>query len=288
LLAPLGYMLKILTGKKIVVMTHGLDITWSPVLYQWLIKKSLLSMDKVFCVSQNTAKECRQRHIPEEKLHVIPNGVDFKKASSINQDNHYKNIQARFGIDLQNRPVILSVGRMVERKGIHSFLNNIFPLILKKNPQAYYIVVGDGPCRSLIENTIQEKHLQSNVLLTGQIEDKYLENLYNIAQVFVMPNIPVQGDVEGFGIVILEASARGLPVVASKIDGIVDAVKEGCNGILIDHLDYENFAKKTLLFLNDSSYRQQFGKDAQKYTQNTFSWEHISREYYEVIKKLCP
>jgi phosphatidylinositol alpha-1,6-mannosyltransferase len=134
-----------------------------------------------------------------------------------------------------------------------------------------YLVVGAGPEREAIEAAIARADLGDHVRLLGRVPQSALNAVYSRADVFVMPNVPVEGDVEGFGIAALEASSTGTPVVAADVDGISDAVRAG-NGILVPAKDAVAFAKAVLA--TDSSPRAR--KAIRAFTLAEFSWEKIA------------
>ena len=108
-----------------------------------------------------------------------------------------------------------------------------------------------------------------------------------MADIFIMPNIRSEGDAEGFGLVTLEAAACGLPVLASGIEGITDAVIEGENGWLLPSQDANAWKGKIIQLLSDKKELKAFGKKAQEYTVRNFSWEKMCEGYESVFKKIC-
>jgi len=287
LLMPLGYLLKLLSRKKIVVMAHGLDITWTFPLYQSMVRSHLKAMDKIVCVSQQTKDECLRRNAQADHVSVIPNGivVNGHQAQECSlQDT--KSLEDSLGIDLKKSKLILSVGRLVERKGFHSFVANIFPKIQAVVSDAVYVIVGKGAFKKQILNTVKDRKMENQVILLDKVSRKMLYSLYSSADVFVMPNIPVEGDMEGFGIVVLEAGIRGAPVVASAVDGLKDAIKDGENGILVKYNDYEHFAGSVSKLLNDTNERNGLVEKTKSYIQKQYSWETISGRYLEEFKQL--
>jgi len=107
-----------------------------------------------------------------------------------------------------------------------------------------YVVAGEGPERGTIQKIVDRCNLQGRVLLLGEVSDEDRKLIYNASDIFIMPNITVPGDVEGFGIVALEAGSCGLPVVASNIQGLRDAVINGKTGYLVGEGDVEGFVSR--------------------------------------------
>lgn len=277
LLSPLGYALKKITNKPIYVTVHGTDIAHPLKLYQFFILKALKRIDRVICVSNYLAKICDSKGI--KRTTVIPNGVDIDDfICDKNQINKAKEF-VRFSLD--QKKIILFNGRLIPRKGVESFLKNVFPKIMATNHDVVFLIAGYGKSRKNIIKIIKEKKLENNVFLIGKIpmQGSALKEILNVAHVFVIPNIPIQNSVEGFGIVALEASAAGLPVVASRLDGLKESVADGQTGFLIKHDDYDTFSEKIIELLRNDSYREKFGIKAREYVRVHFSWKDIASRY---------
>src|SRR3989344_1950045 len=117
-----------------------------------------------------------------------------------------------------------------------------------------------------------KKNIGDSVFLLGKSSDRVLKFAYNSADIFIMPNIKVEGDVEGFGMVAIEASSCGVPVVASNIEGIIDAVKDGKNGYLVESGNVMEFIK---ILSKDVDLKRK-GKGFKEYTKENYSWKKIS------------
>ncbi len=191
LLSPLGLILKKAFHVPVTVTIHGLDITWRFWFYQLLIPRCIARLDRIICVSAHTRKECLQRRIPEEKIVVIPNGVDASEFYFHKDKEELRKILSEeLKISLQDKKILLSVGRLVERKGFHWFTDKVFPEILKKRKNFLYLIVGEGQLRSRIEKDIEKNALVEKVFLLGEVSHQTLKLLYNASDLFIMPNIP--------------------------------------------------------------------------------------------------
>jgi phosphatidylinositol alpha-1,6-mannosyltransferase len=274
LLAP--FVLLKLFKKPLVITIHGLDITYSNKFYQRIIPRIVSKFDKIICVSSATREECIKRKISSEKVEIIPNGV------SLNEKEMHINCTYQF----TKKTNIISVGRLVERKGIHWFVEKVIPELVKIDPNIEYTIVGGGPYLKEINKIITEKNLEQYVKLLGRIDDLELQNIYRNSDIFVMPNIPITGDMEGFGIVILEANSYGIPVIASNIEGIKDAVLDGKTGYLIETLNKDMFLEKILDVKKELEINNNLKNDIKRVTLEHFSWDIISKKYYETFKNL--
>lgn len=269
-LAWLGSSLKKVTKKPVTVTVHGLDVVWPKKFYQKHFVSKLRNLDMVFCVSNATMKEARKRGVPENKLMYIPNGVYPEKFRT----------DGKF--DFGNFKILLTLGRLVKRKGVYWFCKNVVPAL----PENYiYIVIGRGPEEERIRKLLEEKELDKKVRMMGYVPDDKLAKMINSSHVFVMPNIPVKGDREGFGIVALEAGSQGLPVVASKLEGITDAIVPGQNGFLVEPENAEEF-KTTIKGVIDTRDYDGLRLNIKEYVRKNYSWSVISNRYLEEFKRL--
>ena len=284
LLSPLGVILKVFKI-SIVITIHGLDITYKNKFYQLVVPKCVGHLDKVVCISHATKNECIQRGISEEKLIVIPHGIkDEFYMMGERKEKLRNNLSKKLNIDLKNKKILLSVGRLVERKGIHWFIESVVPKIVGQR-NIVYLIAGDGICREKIKKGINKNNLENCVTMLGKVDHEMLKLLYNTSDIFVMPNIPVKGDMEGFGIVAMEAASCGVPVVASDMEGIKDAVKDEKNGFLIEYYNMQEFVNVVTKLLKDDNEREEFGKIAREFSLENYCWTKIAGEYLEEFRE---
>ena len=275
--AILLYPLASLFKKPLVVVIHGLDVTYKLPLFQWLIRRALQKADKIICISSAAKDEVLKRGVDNSRIHVIPVGVtddlfiDNKNQARANIDTQIKDVKGKY--------MLLSSGRLVERKGVHWFICNVLPLLVKDCPEIIFIVSGEGVQRTAIEEAIIETNQQKYVRLLGWTSDDLLKNLYNGADCFVMPNIPIVGDMEGFGRVLIEAALCQMPIVASGIEGITDALVDNKNGILVPSGDAKTHANAILDMINNPQKAQKLGKKARLFSLKAFGWQQIVQDY---------
>jgi glycosyltransferase involved in cell wall biosynthesis len=281
-LAPIIPIIKKTAKKPVVIKVHGLDITVPNKIYQFFIPKFVNMADNVICISKATKEECIKRGISPDKCKVILIGIDKKRQKTY---IHSKKADGK-QLNITNEYVLLFVGRLVKRKGIHWFVENVIPKLVEKDKDFIYLIAGDGPYRKVIENIISEKELEKYVRILGKVSDEDLELLYNIADIFIMPNIPVEGDMEGFGIVILEASSHGVPVIASNLEGIRDAVVNGKTGILVEPLNPDMFAREILKMIEAVRENRKIKKKIRRMVLKRYGWSKISQKYYSTFALL--
>ena len=270
LLSPVGVLLKFLTGTNVTVTIHGLDITYPHPLYQMFIPRCVTKLDGIVCVSHSTRDECVRRVIPCPNCTVIPNGIRPNQLYLQQSKNelHHK-LENLVGISIKNKKILFTIGHLVKRKGVAWFVANVMPRL---EDSYLYVVAGEGPERRTIQNIVDQYDLQGRVLLLGEVSDEDRKLIYNASDIFIMPNITVPGDVEGFGIVTLEAGSCGLPVVASNIQGLRDAVINGKTGYLVEEGDVDGFAGR----ITDMNLKKD---QIRKIVNSTFDWEKIYNDY---------
>ena len=237
-MAALIPAIRLFCRAKVTFTVHGLDILYEKFGYQRLIPASLKKADRVFAVSRHARQLCIDKGIPPQKVAVIPNGINLELVKN-NTPEEIKAVLDRFGIDPAGRKVLLSVGRLIKRKGFAWFLENVFPLL---PGETIHIIAGRGVELPALKQQAEGPDLEGHIFFPGYVTDEEKNCLYQAADLFIMPNITSKNDPEGFGIVILEAGIYGLPVIATGIEGIQDAVIEGVTGRLVPEMDAQAFA----------------------------------------------
>jgi glycosyltransferase involved in cell wall biosynthesis len=281
----LGWILKKISGKPVVATLHGLDVTFNFAPYQWITPWFLRRLDKLICVSEYTRQQAIKRGVHHDKTVVIPNGILVLNGKHPGvEDTGRPHVEKVIGRSLEGKKILLTVGRLVERKGVDYFVTQILTKILNQRDDVVYLVLGEGKHRHVIEKTIAALRLEEKVFLLGRVSEAVLQAAYQISHVFVMPNVPVAGDVEGFGLVALEATLAGLPVVASKVEGICEAIMPEQNGILIDYPNAQAFARAVLDFLDDETRRRDFGVRSRDSTIRRYNWKKVAHDYLKVFQ----
>jgi glycosyltransferase involved in cell wall biosynthesis len=275
ILSPLIPWIRLFSKAKITLTVHGLDVIYAKFGYQRIIIPFLRMADKIFPVSHYTKLQCLDRDIPEEKLHIIPNGLDFSIVEPC-QDEVKDQLLAKIGFELHNKTILFSIGRLIRRKGHAWFIENV----LDHLPEHYvYLIAGDGPEYCRIQGLINALSLHKRIVLFGYVTDKEKNCLFEMADIFIMPNIKDANDQEGFGIVLLEAGSYSLPSVASNIEGIKDAVLPGETGMLVNEKDTSGYIHAITNMSIDP--KKIFQKLRKKY-----DWEVISQIYLQEFQTM--
>jgi len=265
-----------------VTINHGQDVTLPVAPYQWYLPYVFKNLKGVISVSSATKAASVQRGMNEKIGVVLPNGFDKKVELKLPEKQDARAIlEEKFKINLKDKNLILTVGRLVKRKGHQWFIENVIHRI---KSDVIYLVVGDGPEYDRIVNERELSPLKSNIIIAGRQSSDMLNTAYAAADLFVMPNVPVEGDMEGFGIVLLEANRAGVPAVASDLEGIKDVIDQGINGYRVPHGEAELFAQKIDDVLNNEL--TELSEKARNYAGENFSWDSVVNKYVSFLKTL--
>ena len=272
-------------GIRLAAIVHGLDVTDPNPAYQAAVRRLCQLLDVVMPVSRATGEELVARGLARDKVHVVPNAVDLQRFEGVAASRGKTN-----PVRIQGAPaltkdafLLVAVGRQVRRKGFAWFVENVMP---KLPSRVVFWLAGDGPERQEIEAAIERGGLEDRVCCLGRISEAELIDLYRRGQLFIMPNIFVPGDMEGFGIVMLEAGACGLPTLAADLEGIRDVIQDGVNGWLAPSEDTYAFAARIATLLTDPEQLRAAGERAAEHVTNTFRWETTAERYLEVLRAL--
>lgn len=275
-------------GTPVVATVHGNDLTLArstnanPV-HRTRIIEGLNACEQIFAVSQHTAGLCREWGITAQ-ITVVTAGVDtefFQPWPAIGE-------QARLDFQMpEDVPVLLTVSRLVPRKGHMCVLEAIrglpFPV--------HWVVAGDGPCRDQLLKAADEFEIGDRVSLWGAVSDDDLPGLYNACDMFVF--VPEERrmadgrvDSEGFGLVYLEASSCGKPVIGSRISGCKDAVIDGATGILVRPADPDQLSRAIKFLVQNPDIAEDLGTSGRMFVQASGGWQRLARQTIENYREI--
>lgn len=194
------------------------------------------------------------------------------------QERTLRDLKRRYG----KKKIILTVGRLVKRKG-QDMVIRAMPAILRRVPDAHYCIVGAGPERKYLEECIREERMQRHVDILGSVSDAELGAYYASSSIFAMPTRALGQDVEGFGIVYLEAAHFALPIVAGKTGGEPEAIGSDDSGIYVDGADPADIAEALWHLLEDSELAAFLGKNAQKHLAKIPTWRDQAQKLEQIL-----
>ena len=287
MVAPLVLLLARAFRRRAIVQVHGLDVIYRSWIYQLLCVRCLRFCDRVVANSHYTAMLAGAKAVTQKQLSVIPPGVLREHFS------HSSNgLAEKQGWGIEDKKVILFVGRLAKRKGVQEFIENSLREIVQKIPQAIFLIVGDNPAESLthrddvageVRAAALKLGLEPYVRLLGALSDQDLMKAYHSCDLVVLPALDLDDDVEGFGIVALEAAAAGKPIVAMRVGGIPDAVEDGKSGFLVAPRDYEALSHIVAELLDSPESCLRLGRYGRCRAAQEFSWPRIAARYESVF-----
>jgi phosphatidylinositol alpha-1,6-mannosyltransferase len=272
-------------GIRSAAIAHGRDLTLPTRTYQKLLPYVFRALDGLLPVSRATGDEALGRGLPHDKLRVLPNGIDVTRfAPPADAQQARADLLRSLGLDLPPGALLLaSVGRHVERKGFVWFAEQVMP----RTPDGvHWLLGGEGPETERIRAVVAERGLEDRVHLLGRVSEGVLTQLYQGADLFVMPNRPVPGDMEGFGVVMLEAGLAGTPSLGAGIEGIRDVITEGVNGHLVPSGDAQAFGELIGRYHADRTALQAISVQAATHVRDTFSWDAVARRYVDALREM--
>ena len=278
--APLGLMAPALRkagAERLVATTHGHEAGWAqlPAARQ-LLRRIGESTDTITYLGEYTRSRIASALTPAaaERMVQLPPGVDEK---TFHPSSGGDAIRARLG--LADRPVVVCVSRLVPRKG-QDTLVLAMPRILAAEPDAVLLIVGGGPYEKELRKLARETGVADSVRFTGAVPWAELPAHYGAGDVFAMPCRTRRGglDVEGLGIVYLEASATGLPVVAGDSGGAPDAVLDGETGWVVRGGVPEEAADRIVVLLGDAELRRRMGERGREWVEEKWRWDLLAEE----------
>jgi phosphatidylinositol alpha-1,6-mannosyltransferase len=282
--APLGLMAPALRkagAERLVATTHGHEAGWAqlPAARQ-LLRRIGESTDTITFLGEYTRSRIAGALTPEAAARMVqlPPGVDEK---TFHPGSGGAEVRARLG--LTERPVVVCVSRLVPRKGQDTLIRAM-PLILAAEPDAVLLIVGGGPYEKDLRTLAHETGVADSVRFTGAVPWSELPAHYGAGDVFAMPCRTRRGglDVEGLGIVYLEASATGLPVVAGDSGGAPDAVLDGETGWVVRGDSVGEAAERIVALLGDAELRRRMGERGRRWVEEKWRWDLLA----ERLKKL--
>ncbi len=275
--APLGLLaapLRKLGVTNIVGMTQGHETGWAmtPGTRQAL-RKIGNDTDYLTYISEYTHKKIAKALSPDAAVRmrrIVP-GVD---STEFSPDNLSSGNQLRTELGWIDRPVIVCVSRLMARKGQDELIRAL-PMIQQTVANASLIIVGDGPYRKDLERLVKKLGLENFVHLTGKVSQTELSKWYAAGDIFAMPCRTRMGgwDVEGLGIVFLEGSATGLPVIVGDSGGAVDAVIDGETGYLVDGTNTAEIADRIAYFFANPDVAKNMGEAGRNWVTQEWTWD---------------
>jgi phosphatidylinositol alpha-1,6-mannosyltransferase len=262
-------------GVPYLCYVHGEDVTTAldSREYAFLVRRVLANAKFLIANSRNTQEILKgQWGLPAEKVALLHPGVDTTYFTPAPPDPE---LRARLG--WAGRKVVLTVGRLQKRKG-HDMMIRALGAIRQAHPDVLYAIAGDGEERPSLTALASEQGVTAQVQFLGEIKDKDLLDCYRQCDLFSLPNRQVGRDVEGFGMVLLEAQACGRPVLAGASGGTAETMRPGQTGRVVCCDEPAPLAAEVIDLLSDDGLRERMGREARVWAADHFDWEALRRQ----------
>ncbi|SEP61563.1 phosphatidylinositol alpha-1,6-mannosyltransferase [Ectothiorhodospira magna] len=287
--APHVWLGSRLCSARTAVYLHGLDLIASHPLYRAFFLPCIQRMDLALTNSHHTAQLARNVGIDPRRIKVLHPGVTLPDVTS-----RYDTAAFLQSINAVGRTILLSVGRLTARKGLLEFVRHALPAIVSVRPDVLLVIIGAEATETLgarranrleaIRREAEDMGLGKHLRFLGKVDEEMLMQAYRSSALHIFPVLNLPGDVEGFGMVAIEAAAHGLPTVAFASGGVPDAVADGVSGRLVPTGDYAAFSKTVIDLLSDS--QTEITPERCREFSSRFAWERFGAKTREVCGHL--
>jgi phosphatidyl-myo-inositol dimannoside synthase len=270
----IGYLLRKIARIPYCVYAHGEEIgtALSSRQLTLLMRRAYGAADRIIANSRNTQALLSRIGVPETRIVLIPPGVDIRRFTPADSE------ESRRRLGLQGQRILLTVGRLQRRKG-QDMVIRAMPALRASIPNLRYVIVGSGEEEAHLRSLALQLGVGTCVSFVGAAPDRDLPDYYRACDVFVLPNREeANQDIEGFGIVFLEANACGKPVVGGRSGGTSDAVLDGVTGLLVDGESPSALTLALRSLLQDEQRAAALGTEGRRRVVESYSWERVTEE----------
>lgn len=266
-----AFIAKKLLRKPYVVWGRGSDVYLPGKFTKSISKLVLKNANTVIALTDDMKRE--MQNICSREVSVIPNGIDLTSFGDLSRKEARSKLQIKEG-----EKVILFVGTLRPVKGVR-YLIEAMSGVNQDHPKAKLMLVGDGEEREELESLVEEFGLNERVKFIGRVQNEEIPQYMVASDVLVLPSLS-----EGFPVTILEAMASGLPIVATKVGGLPEIIKDGENGILVESKSPDEIAEKVLLILGDDGLREKISGNNRGEAKR-YSWKSAVDKLEEIYQK---
>jgi len=270
----IAYIIKKTKNKPYLITSQGSELLDYPEekllhIIKPIIEVTLRNANHIHAISEALKNSIVKNFgVDSKKVSVIPNGVDI---------NLFNPSKGRKDPNRKEK-IIVSVSRLTEKNGLE-YLIKAMPRVFEKI-DAKLVIVGDGDQRKILENLVKKLGIEDKVFFKGWIKYEEVPKIVASSDLFVRTSIT-----EGLGTAFLEAMACGTPVIGSRVQGILDIIRDGYNGILVQPTDINEISESIIKVLEDESLRESLIENGLRFVQR-YKWENISQQYLELYKKI--
>lgn len=274
----LAFMMKKLCRVPYVCYVHGEDVESAATSREltWMVQRILANADYLIANSQNTARLLTENWtLPESHVRVLHPGVDTSRFVPAARSEF-----ARDELGWKDRTVVLTVGRLQERKG-HDVMIEALSTIREAVPDVLFAIVDDGEQADRLKQLVQQHGVADHVQFLGEVNDETMIRCYQQCDLFALPNRQVGRDIEGFGMVLVEAQACGRPVLAGASGGTRETMDIGRTGVVVPCEKAEALATEVTRLLLDRDGLEEMGKAARPWVVEHLDWNALSKQAAE-------
>jgi phosphatidylinositol alpha-1,6-mannosyltransferase len=267
-----AWVLHLCNGTPYLLYAHGEEILSALTSRKlaWLLPRIYRRAAAIIANSRHTQALLQDLGVPAAKIHLIHPGVDaqaFGVSPAAVQ-------RLRQKYHLGESPVLLTVGRMQRRKGQDMVLHAL-PYVAHAIPAVRYVLVGTGEELASLQGLARRLGVAERVIFAGEVSEQDLPVYYAACDLFIMPNRQIDADIEGFGIVFLEAGAASKPVIGGRSGGTADAIVHEVTGLRVDGADVAAIATAVVSLLTDPAKAQAMGAAGRRRVEQEFTWEAV-------------
>lgn len=276
----IGLVTHFVSGIPYLCYVHGeeLGIASSSRELRLLTRQVLSRSAKIVANSENTRQLLvKNWNLHESRCVVVHPGVDTTRYRPARIRP-----ELRRAYGWSDGPVLLTVGRLEKRKG-HDMMIEALPQVIEKHPNAHYTIIGDGPELSSLKSRVERARLIDHVSFVGSCPDDSLVSMVQQCDLFVLPNRAIDGNIEGFGIVLLEAQACGKPVLAGDSGGTRETMRSPVTGRTVSCEDPSRIASTVLELLENREALEEMGTQARRWAVENFDWSAVFQKWISRI-----
>lgn len=270
-----AWLLKLLTGKPYLCYVHGEDVETAATSgeHNLMVKQVCKHAERLICNSQNSANIVKRlKYAKDDKIDVLHPGVDATLFVPKAEDKDFKQ-----QMGWQGRKVIITVGRLQERKG-QDMMIRATALLKQQFPEVLYAIIGRGDRLESLKALAAELGINDHVQFLTEVTDPQMIQCYQQCDVFILPNRTIGNDIEGFGMVLVEAQACGKPVIAGDSGGTRETMVINESGFVIDCTDVELISSTVAKLCSDPKFSAQMGKVGRKHVESELDWQaHVQK-----------
>lgn len=279
-----GLILSRILGKPYLVYAHAEDVTIvSALRTEGRVLKYVLKKSSGIITSSSFVRDfISALGVDPKKISVVLPGID--EAFLVDGVEDIDRLKAALGVS--GRRIVLSVCRLIERKGIDRVISAL-PEVVKASPDLLYIVIGDGPEKLKLQALVKEKSLEAHVRFLGELQHSELPPYYRVCDLFVMPSLKLKNDdVEGFGVVFIEAGAFAKPVIGGISGGTGDSIQDGVTGLRVNSENPEELSSAMMRLLTDTAFAGRLGEAGRQRVINEFRWPDRAKQIYGISEEI--